>query len=364
MRRKQSLAQPVFQVANGLPYLATDMQIHELLAAQTVQKAKDFQIQLARIRNQAGHFPSGNIAIDPHRLISESDREILMKKFSSHSPVAKVLQTFFAQDPQSGQPLFFLMGCPGKTATQATRELIEMAQQVFTKPKLFLADKEHCNDLLLGHFLKHELFDLLTPLINSGNVKTKLEQLSYCRKWAGYAMAETEHQFLKGENRYRLIAQRFGEKQTDLNYSAFLTTSSKEATELITQDYPQRWSVEEFFLFEQNIGWKKVRTWNQNIRFGKMSLSLLAQAAAFQFKARLPKEYQKVNAETIAEKYLKGASGDIRVKEDKLIVTFYNMAPEVAQNPFYQNLSQNLAAEGVDPRIPWLYGFKPEFRFL
>lgn len=363
MRRKQSLAQPVFQIANGLPYLATDRQIHDLLDEHTIHQAKEFQLQLAKIRHQNGHFPSNSLAIDPHRLLSESERTILKKKFSAHDKLAKILQTFFVQDPKSGQPCFVLMGCPCKTATQATLELSEMSDLVFDQPKLFIADKEHCNEQLFSHFQNHQNFDLLTPLMNTPNVKEKMDQLDYERKWAGYSIAETTHEFQRGNSQYRMIAQRLGEMEADWQYSGFLTTSQNNHVDLITEDYPQRWSIEELFRFEQDIGWKKVLTWNQNIRFGKMSLALLAQAAVFQFKSRLPLEYQKVSESTIAEKYLRNAFGDIKIKDDKVIVTFYNMASEVAENPFYNGLSENLAARGIDPRIPWLHGFKPEFRF-
>ena len=31
--------------------------------------------------------------------------------------------------------------------------------------------------------------------------------------------------------------------------------------------------------------------------------------------------------------------------------------------PLYENLPRILEREGVDPRIPWLYGYKLDFRF-
>ena len=39
-------------------------------------------------------------------------------------------------------------------------------------------------------------------------------------------------------------------------------------------------------------------------------------------------------------------------------------APHVDQlQRRYQHLPQRLESEGIDPRIPWLYGFKLDFRF-
>ena len=55
--------------------------------------------------------------------------------------------------------------------------------------------------------------------------------------------------------------------------------------------------------------------------------------------------------------------GDIRVKDDTIIVTCYNLPKELDLHLNYQNLPNKLSAEGINPRIPWLYGFKLDFRF-
>ena len=55
--------------------------------------------------------------------------------------------------------------------------------------------------------------------------------------------------------------------------------------------------------------------------------------------------------------------GDIRVAEDTIIVTYYD-APNVEQlRDHYENLPEKLLAQNVNPRIPWLYDFKLDFRF-
>ena len=53
----------------------------------------------------------------------------------------------------------------------------------------------------------------------------------------------------------------------------------------------------------------------------------------------------------------------MRVTGDTILVTYYN-APNVEQlRAHYQDLPEKLAAEGVRPEIPWLYGYKLDFRF-
>jgi hypothetical protein len=44
-------------------------------------------------------------------------------------------------------------------------------------------------------------------------------------------------------------------------------------------------------------------------------------------------------------------------------VTYYN-APEAERlRHYYEDLPAKLKAEQIDPRIPWLFGFKLDFRF-
>jgi hypothetical protein len=53
--------------------------------------------------------------------------------------------------------------------------------------------------------------------------------------------------------------------------------------------------------------------------------------------------------------------GDLRVKNDTIVVTYSN-APYQQQ---YENLPDKLQPEGIEPTLPWLYGFKLDFnRYL
>ena len=52
-----------------------------------------------------------------------------------------------------------------------------------------------------------------------------------------------------------------------------------------------------------------------------------------------------------------------RVKIQAIIVTYYNVPNVEALKYHYENLPEKLKKEGVDPRVPWLYNFKLDFRF-
>ena len=55
--------------------------------------------------------------------------------------------------------------------------------------------------------------------------------------------------------------------------------------------------------------------------------------------------------------------GDIKVERDTIIVTYYRDHQNLNLKQHFENLPSKLLAEGVNPKIPWLYDFKLDFRF-
>ncbi|HMF13601.1 MAG TPA: hypothetical protein VKE94_14880 [Gemmataceae bacterium] len=122
--------------------------------------------------------------------------------------------------------------------------------------------------------------------------------------------------------------------------------------------------MEEFFNAEQALGWDRAGTWNLNIRYGHMTMALIAQAAIHQLRRRWGQPQSQWDAEHLARAIFTGLEGDVRVVDgQKVQVTYYN-APDTGRwRDQYQNLPARLKAEGIDPRIPWLYDFQLDFRF-
>jgi len=127
--------------------------------------------------------------------------------------------------------------------------------------------------------------------------------------------------------------------------------------------YPKRWHIEEFFNTDQALGWHRAGTMNVHIRFAQMSLALIGQTVCHQFRTRLGTPYSSWDANHLARDLFFALEGDVRVKNDTILVTYYN-APNVEQlRAHYQNLPDKLAAENIRPEIPWLYNYKLDFRF-
>lgn len=363
VRRKNYISHQGFELLNGLSFLASDEEVHKFLDKHTVSGAQSLQESLSIIRSNNGHYKGGIIAIGPHRIISTSKRIMPKKKKQPKGPSRKMLQTYFALDTKTGQPIGCGIGAPGVNTTKATIDLLNMVNMINNKKALILADKEHFTKNLIRNIKHKDQFELLVPALSTARIKKIERSLSYKRQWAGYAIAETLFNFIGSKEKYRLIVQREGEMESQYKYKSFLTLSDKPAVTLLSEIYGERWSIEEFFNFDGAMGFDRASTFNLNIRYGKMSLALLSQAATYQFRQKLPKPYNRWDAPHLANAIFSNTDGDIRVKNDTIIITCYNVPKELNLQNHYENLPKKLEAEGIDPRVPWLYNFKVDFRF-
>ncbi|GAF69603.1 unnamed protein product, partial [marine sediment metagenome] len=65
----------------------------------------------------------------------------------------------------------------------------------------------------------------------------------------------------------------------------------------------------------------------------------------------------------LAKSLLAGLAGDVRVSGKTIVVIYYNTPNVERLREHYEHLPERLSAEHVDPHIPWLYGYKLDFRF-
>jgi hypothetical protein len=368
LRDARGLRQRGFELANGLPFLASDVAIHQLLDAHTMEEAKNLQIALGRRRFVRGHFAGRVLVIDPHRILSFTQRQMRRHKKGQGAP-AKVAQTFFCLDADTRQPVALITGTSARTVTHATPELLEVAASIFADAQaaLVVADAEHFTAELADRLHGDSHFDLLVPAPLTAKLQKRLREIPeerFTRHWAGYATAVQEYTLRHSQGGpFWLFIQRLGETAGDYQFKAFLSTREGDEVEALTQKYPKRWHVEEFFNSEQALGWDRAGTANLHIRYGHMTMSLLAQAALYQLRQRLGEPWASWDCRSMAQRLLGGLEGDIRVQGDVIVVSYYNAPNADRLRQAYSGLPAKLSAEGVDPRIPWLYGFKLDFRF-
>lgn len=370
IRKQRALSQRGFELANGLPFVATDQAIHRILDAHTVAQAQSLQVQLGLVRQARGHFLGKILAIDPHRIRSYSKRQMVRRKTDKNSKPGKAAQTFFCLDADTKQPLCFTSATSSMSVSRATKNLATLMAEILpqtSRRPLILADTEHYSNALIDHFETQTPFDLLLPMPNFKSLIKKMRSIPddmFSPQWAGFATARTEYNLNQSETGPHLqLIQRSGEIPENYVFKSFLTTAECDEAEALTIDYPKRWHIEEFFHANQALGWDRAGTMNLNIRYGQMTMALLAQSVIHEFRKRLGKPYDTWDAKHLADHILNGVDGDIRVRGNTVIVTYYNAPNQERLRHHYENLPSKLEAENVDPRMPWLYNFKLDFRF-
>jgi len=370
LRQRRTLSQRGFELANGLPFVAGDVAIHDLLAAHTVAEAQKVQVALGRIRRASGDYVGKLLAIDPHRLRSYSKRQMRRFRGDQTSRPFKASPTFFALDPDTHQPVCFTTATSAQTATTAAIQLLGLAAEILTPQPgqtLVMADLEHLTAELFLHVQTHTPFDLLVPMKNERWLQKQLRAIPaerFTRRWAGFATLKQPYRMAQRDaGDLCQFVQRTGERPDDYRFGAFLCTTDREEVDTLTLDYPKRWHVEEFFNAHQALGWKRAGTMNLNIRYGQMTMALLAQAALHQLRCRLGEPFSTWDAAHLAKSLLGGLEGDVRVDAETIVVTYYN-APHVQRlREHYAGLPKRLEREHINPHIPWLYGYKLDFRF-
>ena len=357
-----------FELANGLPFVATDQAIHELLRELTVADTLEVQVALGKLRFASGHFQGKLVAIDPHRMRSYSKRQMRVRSENRDSRPFKMAQTFWAVDADTHQPLCFTTGTASRSVTEATPELLDLLEKILRpspNQALVVADSEHFSAELIGDIHERTGFDLLVPIPSQQSYRKKyaeIEEDKFTRRWAGYATAKLPiHLKRTRSGNYYQFVERFGERADDWAFKGFLCTNDREEVEALVKDFPMRWHVEEFFNIDQALGWNRGGTMNLNIRYGQMTMALIAQTVIHQLRQRLSEPYNTWDATHLAKDVFHGLEGDVRVTEDTILVTYYN-APE-SLRAHYEGLPDKLESEGVRPTIPWLYDYRLDFRF-
>jgi hypothetical protein len=65
VRQQRVLSQRGFELANGLPFVASDVAMHCLLAEHVVAEAQRLQVALGRIRRASGDYAYASIVAEP-----------------------------------------------------------------------------------------------------------------------------------------------------------------------------------------------------------------------------------------------------------------------------------------------------------
>lgn len=262
------------------------------------------------------------------------------------------------------------MASSARTATDAIPELLDLTQSILTPkehdPKpIVLADAEHNTQGIL-HYAQSSPFDLIVPMRatqENRRLARELDPALFTKRWAGYATAKVPFQFKDSSENYWKLIQRSGERPQEYAFKSFLSTTDSDEVQQLSEEFPKRWHIEEFFNFYQAMGWNRAGTLNLNIRYGHMTMALVAQAVVYQMRQRLGPPINQWDADHLQKAFFNGLEGDLRVENNTIVITYYNAPNAENLRAHYENLPEKLIQEGVKPEVPWLYGFRLDFRF-
>ncbi len=359
-----------FELLNGLPFVATDVAVHEMLARRSVADCERLQVALGKLRLAFGHFQGKLLAVDPHRVVSHSRRRMRERVEKAGRRPAKMAQTFWILDADTRQPICFTTATAARNVAAATPGLLDLTGQILPPGQgraLVLADTEHFTADLLKEVQQRPGFDLLVPLPSQPAFRKQyraIPEKQFHRRWAGFATAKVPYspKYAEGETYWQFV-ERSGERAEDRQYRGFVCTSDRDEVAALTEAYPHRWHLEEFFNFNQALGWQRAGTMNLNIRYGQMTMALIAQTVIHQLRSRLGEPYCTWDADHFARDLFFPLEADVRVQDNTILVTYYN-APNVAQlREHYEDLPHKLERDSICPLVPWLYGYKLDFRF-
>src|SRR5207249_3298745 len=154
---------------------------------------------------------------------------------------------------------------------------------------------------------------------------SQVPNAQFAEHWPGYATAVQPYHFqAEPQALYHEYVQRTGGRKADYHYQGFLCTAQRAQVPTLAKDYPQRWHIEEFFKFYQALGWHRAGTLNLNIRYGHLTMVLMAQAALHQLRQRLGAPCAQWDATHLARNLFEGLEGDVRVEDKTIVVTLYN----------------------------------------
>jgi hypothetical protein len=179
IRSSRHLSQRGFELLNGLPFVASDRAIHDLLEVHTVAEAEALQVHLGMLRRARGHYAGKILAIDPHRMRSYSKRQMCRFRDDNVSKPVKVSQSFFCLDTETHQPVCCTTGSSAMSVARATPELLRLAADILNPSPsqcLVVADTEH----YVGELLEHVKVRIPVEVVQPIRLKLSTRSIRCC----------------------------------------------------------------------------------------------------------------------------------------------------------------------------------------
>jgi len=300
--------------------------------------------------------------MDAHSIPLYSRKEMKASYISQEKIYGKAIRAFYTQDQERGKPLFVQACYSGTTAGQATPALVEATQAILGGTFLSVTDKEWYIAQLLEYLDKIYKIEVLLPVKRTAKRLQEMEAIDFqtFKAKAGDPPLATLFTALDGfTGRLRLFVKR----NPDGTLFGLITNKKYLRARSAMKIYSRRWRIENWFNENSFLGLNCLPSLELHAIQAALTLRLVAHHLMDNFRTNLASKFASMTPELIHRHFIQGVQGKVQLKKDQIHIDIYGFRHQAMVKNIFTNLENKLVAKGIDPRVPWLNGYKLHFEF-
>lgn len=362
IRTVDPISQADFGALSGLPFLCSPSTEYRFLTGITMEASERFQICLGKHLLKLGHIWGKVVNMDAHSIPLYSRKEMKASYISQEKIYGKAIRAFYTQDQESRKPLFVKVCYSGTTAGQVTPALVEATQSVMGGTFLSVTDKEWYVAQLLEYLDKIYRIEVLLPVKRTAKRMKEMEAIDFqtFKARVGEPPVATLITALEGfTGRLRL----FVKKNPDGTIFGLITNKKYLRALSAMQIYSRRWRIEDWFSENDFLGLNCLPSLELHAIQAALTLRMVAYHLMDNFRMNLGSQFATMTPELVHRHFIQGVQGKVQLKNEQIHVDIYGFRHQALVKSIFTNLEEKLLAKGIDPRVPWLNGYKLHFEF-
>jgi hypothetical protein len=362
IRTVDPISQADFGAISGLPFLCSPSAEYRFLTGIPMENSERFQIALGNHLLELGHIGDRIVNMDAHSILLYSRKEMKASYISQDKVYGKAIRAFYTQDQERGKPLFVRACYSGTSAGQATPALVEATQAILGGTFLSVTDKEWYVALLLEQLDKIYKIEVLLPLKRTAKRLQEMESIDFqsFKAKAGDSPLATLFTALDGfTGRLRLFV-----KRNPVGTLFGLITNKKYLrARSAMKIYSHRWRIENWFNENSFLGLNCLPSLELHAIQAALTFRLVAYHLMDNFRMNLGSKFATMTPALIHRHFIQGVQGKVQLQREQIHIDIYGFRHQAKVRNIFTNLENKLIAKGIDPRVPWLNGYKLHFEF-
>lgn len=362
IRTLDPISQADFGALSGLPFLCSPSTEYRFLTGIPMEDSEQFQIALGTHLLELGQIEARIVNMDAHSISLYSRKEMKASYISQEKLYGKAIRAFYTQDQESGKPLFVQACYSGTTAGQATPALVGATQAILGRTFLSVTDKEWYVAQLLEYLDKIYKLEVLLPVKHTAKRLQEMESIDFqtLKAKTGATPLATLLIALDGfTGRLRLFVKR----NPDGTLFGLITNKRYLRPISAMEIYSRRWRIENWFHENSFLGLNCLPSLELHAIQAALTLRLVAYHLMDNFRMNLGSQFAKMTPELIHRHFIQGVQGKVQLKNEQIHIDIYGFRHQAVARNTFTNLEKKLIAKGIDPRVPWLNGYKLHFEF-